>query len=339
MVLTFGRCGAYAADQDADSTAVGWAESYASADAARQAALSECRWRDGGSGCVVRAWGCNGPVIEEGLNLDQAARRQIQQGLAAGGFNPGPADGLFDPRTRAAIRRWQSSGGTRATGHLDGVSADALRSAGAAGPAVAAVPPSAPATADAAQQSAAASEPTAPPAARAELEALFWQSIMNSTNPAEFEAYLAQFPNGVFRALAQARLAALRAPANKPRPTGVGPVVVGASGAPVSTRSARPRPGEMFRDCEVCPGDGSDAERRGGARALLEVTVGEFRTGRRRGAMQALGGFGAPTPDREPARVRIQATQTKEVAPDAILILHSERDVTAYEHQDGLGPP
>ena len=37
---------------------------------------------------------------------------------------------------------------------------------------------------------------------------------MNSTNPAEFEAYLAQFPNGVFSALAQARLAALGAPAN-----------------------------------------------------------------------------------------------------------------------------
>lgn len=67
VVLTFARCGAYAADQDANSTAVGWAESYASADGARQAALSECRSRGGSSGCVVRAWGCNGPVVEEGL--------------------------------------------------------------------------------------------------------------------------------------------------------------------------------------------------------------------------------------------------------------------------------
>ena len=31
VVLTFGRCGAYATDQDADSTAVGWAEAYDSA--------------------------------------------------------------------------------------------------------------------------------------------------------------------------------------------------------------------------------------------------------------------------------------------------------------------
>ena len=37
----------------------------------------------------------------------------------------------------------------------------------------------------------------------AEQENLFWQSILNSTNPAEFEAYLAQFPNGVFRGLAE----------------------------------------------------------------------------------------------------------------------------------------
>ena len=104
VVLTFGRCAAYAADQDADSTA-GWAEAYASASAAQEAALAECRSRGGGSGCIVRAWGCNGPVVEEGLNLDRAARRRIQQGLAAGGFDPGGADGLFGPRTRAAIRK------------------------------------------------------------------------------------------------------------------------------------------------------------------------------------------------------------------------------------------
>ena len=49
-------------------------------------------------------------------------------------------------------------------------------------------------------------------AATPEQESLFWQSIVNSTNPADFEAYLGQFPNGVFRALAENRLEALRAP-------------------------------------------------------------------------------------------------------------------------------
>ena len=82
LVLTFGRCGAYAADQEADSTAVGWAESYASANDARQAALAECRSR-GGSGCAVRVWGCNGQVVEEALGLDRAARRRIQEGCGS----------------------------------------------------------------------------------------------------------------------------------------------------------------------------------------------------------------------------------------------------------------
>ena len=92
VVLTFGRCAAYAADQAADSTAVGWAESYDSASGARQTALSECSARGGGSGCVVRVWGCNGPVVEEGLGLDRAARRRIQLGLRSAGFDPGGAD-------------------------------------------------------------------------------------------------------------------------------------------------------------------------------------------------------------------------------------------------------
>ena len=71
------------------------------AEGARGAALSECGSRVG-SGCVVRVWGCNGHVVV-GLGLDRAARREIQAGLQAGGFDPGGADGMFGPRTRAAI--------------------------------------------------------------------------------------------------------------------------------------------------------------------------------------------------------------------------------------------
>ena len=53
--------------------------------------------------------------------------------------------------------------------------------------------------------------PPSVPTVSAEHDLVFWQSIMNSTNPADFEAYLKQFPQGVFRALAQNRLAALGA--------------------------------------------------------------------------------------------------------------------------------
>ncbi len=197
VVLTFGRCAAYAADQDADSTAVGWAESYDSAPGARQAALAECRSRGSGTGCIVRVWDCNGPVVEEDLDLNRATRRQIQLGLRLAGFDRGGADGLFGPRTRAAIRNWQSSRGTRSTGYLDGPQVDALRGRDAS---------QSPASAGAAAADAGG------------VKVVFWQSVQNSTNPADFEAYLRRFPNGVFSELAQNRLSALGAGATAADP-------------------------------------------------------------------------------------------------------------------------
>ena len=290
MVLTFERCAAYAADQDADSTAVGWAESYSSSSAAQQSAVGECSSRGGGSGCIVRVWGCNGPVVEEGLGLDRAARRAIQEGLQAAGYDLGGADGMFGPRTRSAIRSWQTSRGARATGYLDGASVASLRSSVAgqamfrereppgAAAASAAAPAAPPAVSAARQQ---------PPAASAEVEVVFWQSIANSTNPVEFEAYLAQFPNGVFRALAEARLAALRAPANAApavvgRPAGgvaSGSRVSGAGGTAfggAAVADAPRRPGGVFRDCPECP---EMVVLAGGGLAMgrYEVTVGEYR--------------------------------------------------------------
>ena len=247
VVLTFGRCAAYAADQDADSTAVGWAESFDSAAGARQAALSECSSRGGGSGCTVRVWGCNGQVVEEGLGLNQAARQQIQQGLQAAGFAAGGADGLFGPRTRAAIRSWQSARGVRSTGYLDGPQVEALRSRGSSQ----SLAPAGTAGTDSGG-----------------LEVVFWQSIQNSTNPVEFEAYLEQFPNGVFRVLAQARLAALLGSTGGATTTagqGVGGAVTSASGtrasgAPasvsgtVAAADTQRRAAVMFRPDPMCTG-------------------------------------------------------------------------------------
>ena len=86
VVLTFNRCAAYAADQDAGSTAVGWAESFASSSSAQQAALSECSSR-GGTGCLVRVWGCNGPVVEGGVGLDRAHASRFT-GASCGRLQP-----------------------------------------------------------------------------------------------------------------------------------------------------------------------------------------------------------------------------------------------------------
>ena len=292
VVLTFERCAAYAADQEAGSSAFGWAESYGSSGEARQRALSECGSR-GGSGCTVRVWGCNGPVVEEGLGLDRGARRQVQEGLQAAGFDPGGADGMFGPRTRSAIRSWQTSRGARATGYLDGASVAALRPSVAGQPtfrqrepagaaARSAAPAAAPPAVSAAQQQ--------PPAASAEVELVFWQSIATSTNPAEFEAYLRRFPNGMFSELAQIRLDALRAGTNAP-PAAVGRPVGGVSSPAAGSRAsgaggasfggaavadAPRRAGDVFRDCPECP---QMVVLAGGGLAMgrYEVTVGEYR--------------------------------------------------------------
>ena len=62
-------------------------------------------------------------LVEAALVPDRTARRRVQQRLAAAGFSPGPADGVFGPGTRSAIRRWQASRGTAATGYLDAAGA------------------------------------------------------------------------------------------------------------------------------------------------------------------------------------------------------------------------
>ena len=64
--------------------------------------------------------------VESGLGLSREDRRAIQASLAAQGFDPGPADGLFGRRTRAAIGRWQSERGEEPTGYLDAEAARSL---------------------------------------------------------------------------------------------------------------------------------------------------------------------------------------------------------------------
>ena len=64
---------------------------------------------------------------EKELGLTRANRRTIQVGLASLGFDPGPADGLFGRRTRAAISAWQAANGVAATGWLTKTEAKALQ--------------------------------------------------------------------------------------------------------------------------------------------------------------------------------------------------------------------
>ena len=73
-----------------------------------------------------------------------------------------------------------------------------------------------------------------PPAFAQDPDVVFWQSIQNSSNPAEYQAYLDAFPNGLFAGLARIRLV------NPPlRTTVVGPApgVVTAPGTAVDAAS------------------------------------------------------------------------------------------------------
>jgi hypothetical protein len=100
-----------------------------------------------------------------------------------------------------------------------------------------------------------------PPAAPLSSENLFWQSVMGSKNPADFEAYLKQYPDGNFTALARNRLASLSmapvipprlsvAPESKPSKPSAPPVAKqkplisnnSFSEKPATTAMAMPRP-------------------------------------------------------------------------------------------------
>jgi hypothetical protein len=95
-------------------------------------------------------------------------------------------DGAFAPLARARI---------------------AALAAAAAKPAPGPAPKAAPAPPSAAPRPAAKTE--------ANQEALFWESVRSSSNPAELKAYLEKYPEGTFAPLARARLDTLSAAAAK----------------------------------------------------------------------------------------------------------------------------
>ena len=56
---------------------------------------------------------------EYALALNAKDRQSVEQRLRSLGFEPGPLDGTFDARTRAAIQGYQASRGIESTGYLD----------------------------------------------------------------------------------------------------------------------------------------------------------------------------------------------------------------------------
>jgi len=56
----------------------------------------------------------------------QAAIRAVQEKLNAEGYNVGKADGIWGPRSAAALRKYQQDKGLKATGRLDQETAKGL---------------------------------------------------------------------------------------------------------------------------------------------------------------------------------------------------------------------
>ena len=92
-------------------------------------------------------------AVERSLGLDRLTRRLIQQGLRNEGFDAGPPDGLFGPRTRQAIRHRQEARGLPANGYLDGAEAEFFRAAAGPPPGVQTVETTQPATVESAAAS------------------------------------------------------------------------------------------------------------------------------------------------------------------------------------------
>ena len=75
---------------------------------------------------VAMAPAKNSKEAEAALDLTRSQRVWVQKGLGALKFDVGAADGIFGPRTRAAIARWQSARGDPPTGYLDAEAAEIL---------------------------------------------------------------------------------------------------------------------------------------------------------------------------------------------------------------------
>ena len=93
---------------------------------------------------------------------------------------------------------------------------------------------------------------SAPSVSSVDRDALFWTSIKDSSDAADYQAYLDQYPDGGFSALAQIRLKRMSAKvatvATVPKlktPSPAKPVV--------GIYPDGPKPGTVFRDCIDCP--------------------------------------------------------------------------------------
>ena len=192
-------------------------------------------------------------AFEESLGLSREDRVRVQRGLESAGGSVGSVDGVFGPRTRAALRAWQESRGLTSTGYLTREQADNLLALGR----------------DAARTAAERADDAA------------WERARSSDTASAYADYLSAYPSGRHVSEARrlryaARAAAARSAAaraddaawGRARSSNTVSAYAGylsayPSGRHVSEarrlrdtaleRERGPAVGDVFRDCAYCP--------------------------------------------------------------------------------------
>ncbi|WP_292019132.1 peptidoglycan-binding protein [Maritimibacter sp. UBA3975] len=125
---------------------------------------------------------------EDALDLNRAARRQVQRNLALLDHDPRGIDGIFGPATRSAIRSYQSANGFAVTGYLTReMLAEMTQRADA--------------------RAAELEREAAERQARQEREdRRYWNQIGQGQDEAGLRAYLDRYPDGLFADVARERL-------------------------------------------------------------------------------------------------------------------------------------
>ena len=132
-------------------------------------------------------------LAEEALALSRPVRRAVQEGLAITGFDPKGIDGLFGAGSRTAIANWQRRYGHAPTGYLTRDQIVQLSSQAER------------------RRAEIAAEEAAAAAAREAQDRAYWEQTGKAGDEVGLRAYLARYPEGVFAALANDRLAVIDA--------------------------------------------------------------------------------------------------------------------------------
>ena len=243
---------------------------------------------------------------EQSLNLTADDRVELQQRLQALGLYSGPADGNLGAGPRAAIGAWQKRHDLAPTGWLGPLQLAALKAESDA----ANQPPAGPAPA----ASAALANP-----AKAAQEDTFWESAQRSNTPADYQAYLAAFPNGLYAQMAKNRIASLNAGPQPGPGGGQGPLGLAAL-PPASPEALKAEVGtvETEQALNLGPPGRIEIQQRLSA---LGIYAGPFDGDLGPGTRGAIAEW----------QRRHEATPTGELGPLELAALRSESEA-AYQH-------